>query len=197
MPRATRRGNASSRGSPAGDRCRHGGRLARRGRSRHTSTSRPRGSARGRGCTPPRTCPRRPGSGSRGSSCRRGRLPGTRCCIEARRHRPAGRGTRGGRQGSRRGWTSGVRGLLPGGRPAGAIYHPFPCRCSERRNRVDSPLGRSYSRRQRRRPERCWTPRFLTPRDRERAGHPGPRVDPRRRQRGGPRRDPWEPPRPT
>ena len=91
-PRATRPGSASSPGWRAAGRCRRGGRRARTAPSRRTSTSPRPGSARATGCSPPRSGPRRPGSGSRGSSCRRGRLPGTRCCTGARRRRQAGRG---------------------------------------------------------------------------------------------------------
>ena len=91
-PRATPRGTASWRGWPAADRCHRGGRRARTARNRRRRTWPRRGSARATGCSPPRTAPRRRGSGSRDSSCRPGRLPGTRCCTGARRRRQAERG---------------------------------------------------------------------------------------------------------
>ena len=88
-PGATPRGSASWRGWRAGGRCRRGGRRARTAPSRRRRTWPRPGWARARGCSPLRIGPRRQGSGSRGSSCRRGTLPGTRCCTAARRRRQA------------------------------------------------------------------------------------------------------------
>ena len=117
-----------------------------------------RDSARATGCSPPRTGPRPRGSGSRGSSSRRGRLPGTRCCTGARTRRRAERGIpdwdRSPR--SRRAFLcAGFRGVSghEGGRsePAGRIYHPGPERRKARRTgggRFDARRTRSYAARE-------------------------------------------------
>ena len=54
-------------------------------------------------------------------------------------------------------------------------------------------MVRSYSRGQRRRPERRWTPRILTAMTSSELALAGPRSPARRRQRCGPGRDPWQP----
>jgi len=118
--------------------CRRGDRHARTEPSTRTHTSPRPDWARARGCNPLRSGLRRRGSDTRGSSCRRGTLPGTQCCTEARRRRQAEPGIPG--------WGRWPSGLTSQGR-LGAILGQL-CAISRqtRRGWGASVTGRMYHR---------------------------------------------------